>query len=151
MKKIRFNFWGHTLVLEGGPYRNRPAGVQGVKMAAEIDAACRWDIPTQDFTAPDPELIRLALPEVFEEALNGKRVFVGCMGGIGRTGSFLAAFAKMMGEKDPVGYVRQHYSSHAVETQSQQVMIDLLEVKDLYRKCRWMAIKKHLLGIIGCN
>ena len=66
------------------------------------------------------------------------------MGGIGRTGLFLAALAKLSGEKDPVAYVRKHYMPHAVETQQQQDFIKNLKVWDLRWKLQLIAfIRKY--------
>lgn len=50
----------------------------------------------------------------------GKSVFVGCIGGHGRTGLFLAALTKFMtGEKDAIKKVRKEYCKKAVESQKQ--------------------------------
>lgn len=50
----------------------------------------------------------------------GKKVHCGCIGGHGRTGTFLSALVCMgSDELDPIGYVRENYCSKAVETQSQ--------------------------------
>lgn len=52
--------------------------------------------------------------------LDDKRVFVGCIGGHGRTGVVLSALhAHMTGAKDSVKYVRDNYCQKAVETSSQ--------------------------------
>jgi len=50
----------------------------------------------------------------------GKKVHAGCIGGHGRTGTFLAAIvAELDGEADPIAYVRTHYCSRAIETTEQ--------------------------------
>jgi protein-tyrosine phosphatase len=50
----------------------------------------------------------------------GKRVFVGCIGGHGRTGLFLAALTTFMtGEKDSIKKVRAEYCPKAVESNVQ--------------------------------
>jgi len=50
----------------------------------------------------------------------GKTVFVGCIGGHGRTGLFLAALTThMTGEKDSITVVRKNYCKKAVESTKQ--------------------------------
>lgn len=74
----------------------------------------------QDMGAPQK-------PEEFEKLVNwtidqlkaGRKVHCGCIGGHGRTGTFLAALVSKFGEVDAVSYVRQNYCQKAVESQSQ--------------------------------
>ena len=49
----------------------------------------------------------------------GKKVHCGCIGGHGRTGTFLAALVSQYGEKDAITYVRKSYCDKAVETTAQ--------------------------------
>jgi protein-tyrosine phosphatase family protein len=75
----------------------------------------RWPdfwIPTDRADALD------ALHEAHRRALAGERVEIMCRGGIGRTGTALAALAILDGLPPPqaVGWVREHYHRHAVET-----------------------------------
>ena len=73
-------------------------------------------VPIPDFQVPSERQlaqVENALERAFAAALDGKRVYVGCAGGYGRTGLFLALMAKVAGVKDPVAYVRLHYNSHA--------------------------------------
>jgi len=50
----------------------------------------------------------------------GKKVFVGCIGGHGRTGLFLAALTKVMiGDEDATTTVRENYCHKAVESTEQ--------------------------------
>lgn len=49
----------------------------------------------------------------------GAKVHAGCIGGHGRTGTFLAAIVAVLGEKDAVSYVREHYCKKAVESTTQ--------------------------------
>ena len=51
---------------------------------------------------------------------SGKKVYVGCIGGHGRTGLFLAALTTLMsGEKDSITKVRAEYCKKAVESDKQ--------------------------------
>lgn len=50
----------------------------------------------------------------------GKKLHAGCIGGHGRTGTFLAALVKhMMGTEDAITYVRENYCHKAVESTEQ--------------------------------
>jgi hypothetical protein len=77
----------------------------------------RW-IRWPDFRLPAD---RAAAREAFAEAwqrCETERVEVACAGGRGRTGTALACIAVLDGVAPAaaVGYVREHYSAHAVET-----------------------------------
>ena len=103
----------------GGPYKDCPETMSGVKMAAEIKQACAVDIPTRDFQVPDALRLSYGLERAVALMLQGEPLYVGCYGGKGRTGLFLAVLAKAMGIQNPVEYVREHYYRHAVETDEQ--------------------------------
>ena len=50
----------------------------------------------------------------------GKKVHAGCIGGHGRTGTFLSALVKVaLDEPDAISYVREHYCKRVVETDEQ--------------------------------
>ncbi len=115
-------------ILMGGPYRSKPVHFKGVKMAEEIHEPCSIDIPTRDFATPDEKVFLRGVVEGFVRMFRGQHLYVGCMGGIGRTGLYMAAMAKCMYDAgwiddDPVAYVRRHYLPHAVETEQQQEFI----------------------------
>ncbi|MEV0811432.1 protein-tyrosine phosphatase family protein [Micromonospora sp. NPDC050200] len=59
-----------------------------------------------------------ALGEALRRAHDGARVEVACRGGVGRTGTALAALAILDGlpAERAVGWVREHYHPRAVET-----------------------------------
>jgi hypothetical protein len=126
-----FKFRFIKATIHGGPYMAKHPSLFGVKMAAEIDRACQVDIPTRDFDVPPVEIMKAGMRKAFTALLEEGEIYVGCMGGIGRTGLFMAAMAKAAGELDPVGYVREHYIPHAVETTPQQRYILRLDVSDL--------------------
>lgn len=115
----------------GGPYKQRPSGTFGVKMAAEINTACDANIPTKDFSVPNTEDLLKGLERGLWALSMGMDVYVGCMGGIGRTGLYMAAMAKVLGLPDPIDHVREHYNEHAVETTEQARFIELLDVRSL--------------------
>ena len=110
-------------VVTGGPFMDCPKTMKGVKMAKEIAKACAVDIPTVDFQTPDRKTLYRGLSKAIDLMLAGEPLYVGCMGGKGRTGLFLAVLAKAFGVKKPVEYVREHYYEHAVETKEQYAFV----------------------------
>jgi len=132
-------------VVYGGPYIQRPLGIVGVKMAEEIKKPCDVDIPTRDFDVPNVDKFKTGLVLGILYLKTRGELYVGCMGGIGRTGLYMAGLAKVMEElhtidatkvlvKDAplcVGYVREQYLSHAVETKQQIAWIEALDVRDI--------------------
>jgi hypothetical protein len=55
-----------------------------------------------------------------EQLRDGKKVHGGCIGGHGRTGTWLAAVVSKMGvDPDPIKYVRDKYCKSAVESEEQ--------------------------------
>jgi hypothetical protein len=50
---------------------------------------------------------------------DGAKVHCGCIGGHGRTGTFMSALASRYGEDDAITYVRKHYCDRAVESTAQ--------------------------------
>lgn len=124
--------------LYGGPYKNKPKEFYGIKMAEEINADCVISIPTADYCVPDTGRLLAGLYCGIALAQNQCPIWVGCMGGIGRTGLYFAALAKVMARYqkltkqkvtiDPVRYVRKHYMPHAVETVEQVQWVKDLNV-----------------------
>lgn len=75
----------------------------------------------QDMCAPaSPKKFRKLVEWTVEQLIAGKTVHAGCIGGHGRTGTFLSAvISVMMGEPDPIGWVRKNYCEKAVESKEQ--------------------------------
>jgi protein-tyrosine phosphatase len=87
------------------------------KNPGPFDWPHRW-VRWPDFRAPAESDDALdALAEAHRRAASG-RVEIACGGGVGRTGTALAAVAVLAGlpPEDAVGWVRQHYHRRAVET-----------------------------------
>lgn len=75
----------------------------------------------QDMHAPnDAKSFRKMVDWTCNQLLLGKKIHAGCIGGHGRTGTFLAAVvAQMTGMADAIQYVREHYCKKAVESKEQ--------------------------------
>lgn len=133
--------FGSYYTVAGGPYMQKPEGFWGVKMAEEINAQCEVDLPVRDFCTPTQEAAAEALCDVVELVVQGKPLYVGCMGGIGRTGLMLALLAKSWGIPDPVGFVRATYYAHAVETKEQQQFIqDFIVPEEVKTTIFWAKV-----------
>jgi protein-tyrosine phosphatase len=77
----------------------------------------------QDFGPPrDGERAAEQIRAAFARARAGERVEVGCVGGLGRTGTVLACMATLAGvpADEGVPWVRRNYNVHAVETEEQE-------------------------------
>lgn len=156
--------WGPFTIFRalvyGGPYREAPASlggvkVVGVKMAIEIDRECDINVPTKDFETPPPVIFRFGLEKAVQALLEDKPIYVGCMGGIGRTGLFMAGLAKIFGLGTPhpgdkhhpptdgsVGYVRTHYRLNALETAEQRKMIQDMHFDEMTHRLKKAAFRR---------
>jgi hypothetical protein len=139
-----------TAKVFGGKFEEWTPGqrrVVSVKMAAEISREHDISIPTHDFSTPDINDMHKGIAKALEAIYNGSDLYVGCKGGIGRTGLFMACLAKVMfdydflqkaGEvkyRDPVRYVREHYFEHAVETEEQKQFVNSFNTRE---HTRWL-------------
>ncbi len=90
----------------------------------------RWDptwpsdtIDWRDFGLPsDGKRAAAQIREAFVRARTGEAVEVGCLGGLGRTGTVLACMAALTGLDAPssITWVRRNYRPEAVETAEQE-------------------------------
>lgn len=117
----------------GGPFRKYEPGTRrlvGIKMAVEINHPHDFAVDTEDFSVPDVSDMQEGLIAALASFAEGNDVYVGCMGGIGRTGLFMGCMVKLMHDYtakvegvtpiiDPVTVVRSQYNPHAIETRQQ--------------------------------
>lgn len=74
----------------------------------------------QDMGVPQkPDEFKKLVKWTRQQLEDGRKVHCGCIGGHGRTGTFLAALVSDFGEQDAVTYVRENYCHKAVESKSQ--------------------------------
>ena len=152
---ISLGGWGAWLKfgIIGGPYDSFQRGVTG-DFGVCVRAECAPDeydvwLPIRDFDVPQSKRdTEYALERTLEAAMNGRRVYVGCMGGWGRTGLFLALLAKCCGVKDPVAYVRRVYSRRAVERPEQERYVRDFNVARLQGSLVVMAWQARLARVI---
>lgn len=156
--KLELVINGRTVTIYGGPYRNRPAYLPGVKLAQEIDAPCDVDCPIQDFSVPHKVTANIALWKIWKLLERKDAIYVGCMGGWGRTGLMLSLIVKLsrqmrwsdycaeevlvvdrlLHKLDPVEHVRTFYSQRAVETEEQFRFVSSFNTRLLSFAIRWL-------------
>ena len=145
---IKFGFRAayHDLKVHGGPFDKRPRGDKQFNVCVRAERVPPTDIhahlPIVDFEVPNPsqrKLVDETLFQALKAAIDGKQVYVGCMGGVGRTGLFMALLAKAADVKNPVSWVRATYDSHAVETKEQKAYVETYDVAPLQRRLFWYA------------
>jgi protein-tyrosine phosphatase len=80
-------------------------------------------IEWEDFGVPrNPDRAAEQIRSAYERARRGELVEIGCVGGLGRTGTVLACMAILSGvpAEEAVTWVREHYDPLAVETPEQE-------------------------------
>lgn len=127
----------------GGPFRNfsPERRLTSVRMAQGINMKADVVVPTHDFSVPSLEAMHQGMTRALEALMHGHDLYVGCMGGTGRTGLFMACLAKVNMEwfraygrewvcevDDPVAFVRASYRPHAVETKEQEKFVGRFDV-----------------------
>jgi protein-tyrosine phosphatase len=126
----------------GGPYREKPEDFVGIKCAAEIKDYAAMSVSIRDFGVPlRPEQMEHAIAFALTRLAEGMPIYVGCMGGLGRTGLFLACLVKALGVEKPIEYVREHYIEHAVERPEQEKWIEDFDVSQLRADAERAKIK----------
>lgn len=131
---------GRTFVVTGGPYAVKPLGLYGVNLREQkVGTEDVW-LPIRDFSVPRKDQTREALKATIRLMLAGHMVYVGCQGGFGRTGLFLALLAKVFGRRDPIQYVRKHYHRKAVETKEQERFVRSFDVRRLRVWLLWQLL-----------
>ncbi len=142
---VTFKIWGRRVSIMAGSYWGKSLFLEGVKLAAEIDKPCSFDIPAADFGTPDVEIMRAKLYEIAVALIQKRQLYCGCAGGLGRTGVFLACLAKLTGESDPIGYIRMMYDKRAVETKRQEAYVESIKVWDLRIKLLFgLALRRYV-------
>lgn len=109
-----------------GPTRELPPDRQLIRCAAEIPMAqerIAFDVSTKDFTPFSDAVLRETVPDILDALRSGQHLYVGCMGGTGRTGTLLALLAAQhpgMSGMEAILYIRAIYRAGAVETREQE-------------------------------
>lgn len=127
---------GHTVI--GGPFDAFSGGF-GVCLEKESRkarlATLAVDVP--DFGVPARYVFENLIENIVLHMLENPRgtVFIGCKGGIGRTGMVMAGLVRALGidSHEPVAWVRANYLRHAVETEAQVRLVETFNVSRIQR------------------
>lgn len=129
---VTLDLLGAPRKIMGGPFNSFTPPAIGVCLEIHSRLANLADvlIEVPDFTAPTQAQLHDGLVRtlVLMRAAPDLPVYVGCAAGLGRTGTFIAALARLAGIADPVAWVRAHYDRRAVETPAQEAAVAALDV-----------------------
>lgn len=140
---LKWRCGGQPFVFFGGPYVRKPKGMFGVCLLEHPRHTPNGDdeiwLPIPDFETPNQSdaVVCRVLAKAIRAAAGGKAVYIGCAGGKGRTGLFLALLMKALGVRDPIGRVRKYFHPHAVETPEQEDYVRRFDVTPL----RWVVFR----------
>ena len=119
---------GATGWIHAGATRDIPPGYELIRCAQEIpvdEDRVAYDVSAPDFQPLNRDVFTV-IHSILDDLRVGRRLYVGCMGGTGRTGtllSLLVATHPAFTADRAIGYIRQVYRPHAVEkdTQAEQI------------------------------
>lgn len=125
---IRLPYGDKDLLFIFGPYGQRLPGTYGVKLAEnhQVPNPCDYHFPIRDFGVPSKEQFQVLLAKLILTANDGHVVYVGCFGGIGRTGMVLGGLVRVLrkvGGDRAIEWARANYLSHTIETRAQEALI----------------------------
>ncbi len=130
--EIMLRLLGAERRIIGGSFNAFAPPAIGVCLEARSRLANLADvlIEVPDFTAPTQAQLRDGLVAALHLMRDAPdlSVYVGCAAGLGRTGTFMAALARMAGIDDAVAWVRANYDRRAVETPEQAAAVAALDV-----------------------
>lgn len=122
-------------MIYGGSFRDYDPKVRrivGVKLAKEIESECDVDVSCNDYGTPKVKAMNAGLIKMFTMMANGEDAYAGCMGGKGRTGTYMCCAQKALSAykgqtvttDNLIKHVREVYDPHAVETPQQRAFIE---------------------------
>ena len=122
--KVTLRLLGQDRQIIGGPFDSWDG--TGISLCLDPTASKRGPatiiLDIADFTAPTDAQLHATVATLLAvlRARPAEPVYIGCKAGYGRTGTFIAALAKLAGHPDPVAWTRRHYHPGAVETTAQE-------------------------------
>ena len=129
---VEFEYFGTKYRLHGGNCQHDPGAKFDTFIGFDHGFNPKlesWDVPGRqnvlfkitDFSVPkDVERFRKFLSWLHERVIGGHSIYMGCIGGHGRTGMVLCAYlCRYTDMKDPLKFLRKNYCTKAVETDEQ--------------------------------
>lgn len=99
---------------------NPRKGIRTQQVYPTGDGADYYNLPIVNMSVPNIHRLEEGLDFAIAALKSGRSLHVGCIGGHGRTGLFLAALVyKLTGDTDAVATVRANYCEKAVESKQQ--------------------------------
>ena len=144
----------------GGPFRQAPKYENTFNVClleSKFGQTCDLWSPIPDFGVPPSYgAVQEHLKATLRAALDGKDVYVGCMGGKGRTGLFLAlllrctgAYTGNLGGIGVIKYLRAVFDPHAVETEEQESYVNAFDVKPIQTWLFWSIFWRDTLALFS--
>lgn len=138
-----------NFLVNAGPFRAAfDAGAINVCLQAEKPDHDKVDIrlPIPDFDVPQSikETSKVLTQIIWFGLVKGLPVYVGCKGGIGRTGIMLALLTRIVWNcpgDEAIEHVRRNYNARAVETIKQEEWVKKFPVRTL----RWYYLGMSFL------
>lgn len=135
-KSVTCDMGAKVVQVFGGPYLDKPVDAVGIKLAAEIKASCHVALDIVDFNVPTQADARRAVVKALVLLDAHGDIYAGCMGGVGRTGLFLALMVKTLEDlpgTDAIQVVRDHFNIHAIETKEQEAFVIAFDTRRLQK------------------
>lgn len=138
--QIETKLLGRKVTVMGGRYREKPEGIKGVKLAEEIDAPADVVLDIPDFGVPTFKQVDNAIYRALQILLEDGVIYIGCMGGIGRTGMFMAMLIKTIGimnlqdaEKTLWGRIKRFFKQYPSTLENGSMIYEPVEyIRDNY-------------------
>src|SRR5579875_4054110 len=112
--RISFQYQDKSLSMYGGSFffykdlaeQNPDISFYSVNLMKEYPLPCTDYLPIQDYNVPqDKQKLNETIFSMIKEMIEKKNyVYMGCFGGVGRTGLVMACLAKVLNVKNPVEY-----------------------------------------------
>jgi len=134
-RKMALPIFGGITVF-GGPYPEKPAGMFGVNLAAEIALPSEIALPIRNYGAPTQAALQEGIAQAIERLAKGEILYAGCKFGYGRTGLFMACLAKACGIANPIEWTRSLYHPKAVESEEQVEFVQNFDASALTQRLR---------------
>jgi len=138
---------GRIGYITAGPTKDLPDTHMLVRCAAEIPVHPErvfCSVAVHDFKPFVEDDLLARVPTILKALDEGKKLYVGCWGGTGRTGTLLAVLVgqhQSFSGEQAIDYIRDNYKKGAVETKDQEDQVcDMSEIDMVYENAAHHAM-----------